>query len=83
MTPQLKAKLWSVAKGAMIAAAGAALAYGAQAASTLGTSADLGVYGPVVAALLAVAVNALRQAMTPDAPPAPTPTPPVPPPSAN
>lgn len=53
----MKEKLISVGKGALVAAAGAALAYLMQWAS--GT--DLGPYGPVVVAGLSVVVNLLRK----------------------
>ena len=46
-----------VAKGAGIAAAGAALTYAIEAAPGL----DLGQWTPIVVALLSVAVNALRK----------------------
>ena len=52
-----KDKWISVAKGALIAAAGAFGAYVVDAMSTAG----LGVYGPAVGAILSVAVNALRK----------------------
>lgn len=58
--------LKSILKGAGVAAAGAALTVLAQ----LSTSTDLGVFGPVVGAVLSVAVNALRKyAGTPEAAP--------------
>lgn len=55
-----KEKWVSVGKGALIAAVGAALAYLSQWA----TSADLGQFGPLLAAILAVLVNAFRKAFT-------------------
>lgn len=57
----------SILKGALIAAAGAALTYAGQWASNT----DLGVWGPLVAAGLAVAVNALRKYATPEPKPEP------------
>lgn len=54
-------KLWKVFKGAMIAGAGAALAYLSEYAS--GT--ELGVWAPIVTAGLAVAVNILRKMAEP------------------
>lgn len=64
-----KESLLSLAKGAGLAGGGAALTYVAQwAAST-----DLGIYGPAVAALSAVGINALRKYLAP--PPTPTPKP--------
>lgn len=66
MNPQLKDKLWSVAKGAAIAAVGAGLAYGVQALSSLAGGGDLGAYGPAIAALAAIAANIVRKAMTPE-----------------
>lgn len=55
---KLKNTEWiSVAKGAGIAAAGAALAY----LSQWTTGQDFGVLGPVIAAVLSVAVNAVRK----------------------
>lgn len=53
-----KEKLWSIAKGAGIAAAGAALAYLGKYVGGL----DLGDLGPAVAAVLAVLVNVVRKA---------------------
>lgn len=47
----------SVLKGAAIAAIGAVLTY----ASQWATGQDFGVYGPMVAAVLAVATNAFRK----------------------
>lgn len=55
-------KLISVGKGAAIAAAGAVLAYLGQWVA----GGDLGAYGPLVAAVLAIAVNALRKYAQPD-----------------
>lgn len=60
-------KTVKVLKGAGLAAAGAGLAY---LAAYLG-SLDLGAYGPALAAVLAVVANAIRQALSETAPPAP------------
>ncbi len=57
-----KAKLISVAKGAAIAAAGAALAYLTQWV----TGQDFGLFEPAVVAGLGVLVNLLRKAAAPD-----------------
>lgn len=54
--------LVSVGKGALVAALGAAIAYVAAYVNSPEGSADLGVWGPLAAAGLAVAVNALRKA---------------------
>ncbi len=63
----MKAKLWSVSVGAIVAGAGAGGAY------LLGwlSSADaatLGPYGPLAGMLLSVVVNAARKAMEPTPP---------------
>lgn len=63
---KLDASQWlSIAKGAGLAAIGAALTYVSQAASGV----DFGVYGPLVAAGLAVLSNYIRKAATTPASP--------------
>lgn len=57
MTTATKYDWAGLLKGAAIAAAGAALTYASQWAS----GQDFGVLGPTIAAVLAVAVNAVRK----------------------
>lgn len=57
MNPDLKAKLASVLKGAVIAGLGAVLTYGLDAVSLL----PLGPYAPAVTAVLSVLVNIVRK----------------------
>lgn len=62
MSPELKAKLWSVLKGAGVAAVGAALYYVAAYLATPEAQVD---FGPALAGLLMVAVNAFRKFVLP------------------
>lgn len=63
MSEALKAKLWSIFKGALIAAGGAALYYLARYLATPEAAFDL---GPMWVALLSVLVNALRKMLEGD-----------------
>jgi hypothetical protein len=63
MSPELKAKLVKILKGAFIAGIGAALAYAVKAAMN---DKDFAIYAPLIGAAAAVLVNAVRK-MMPDA----------------
>jgi hypothetical protein len=61
----LKAKLWSIAKGALVAAAGAVLYYVATYLASPDAVLD---FGPAIVAILSVLINAARKALEPDKP---------------
>lgn len=60
---KLKAELASLGKGALVAAAGAALTYAGAWASGAGVAEALGEWAPVAGMVLAVLVNAGRKAV--------------------